>query len=106
MLDTFVNRSLDQAPYTSRVLRYLISRYPQQSVALLGQITVATCIVLASFISLMVLPIHLQNQLQGHATRVGRVWWNRLLATQLLVSAASIANDLPHVTHTIYGRGE
>ena len=98
MLDTFVNRALDQAPYTGRILRYLISRYPQQSVPLFGQVTVATFIVLATFVSLMVLPIYLDDQFQGYTTKVGRVWWNRILATKLLVSAPSIANDLPHVT--------
>ena len=98
MFDSFVNRGLDQAPYTPRILRYLVSRYPQQSVALFGQITVTTFVVFATFVSLMVLPIHLQNQLQGHATKVGRIRRNRILATKLLVSAPSIANDLPHVT--------
>jgi hypothetical protein len=98
LLDTFVNRGFDQAPYTGRILRYLIARYPQQSVALLSQITVATSIVFATFVSLMVLPIYLDDQFQGYTTQVGRVGWNRILATELLVSAPSIANDLPHVT--------
>jgi hypothetical protein len=55
MLDTFVQRGLDQAPYAGPILRYLISRCPQQSVPLIGQVTVTTFIVLATFVSLMVL---------------------------------------------------
>jgi len=96
MLNTFVNRVLDQAPYAGRILRYLISRYPQQSVALLSQITVAMFITLTTFVSVMRLPIYLDDQFQGHTTKIGRVGWNRILATKLLVSAPSIANDVPH----------
>ena len=44
MLHRFVNRSLDQAPHTCRILCYLVPRYPQQSVTLFCQITVATLI--------------------------------------------------------------
>ena len=95
-LNALVDRGLDQTPHTGRILQYLISRYPQQSVPLFGQITVTTFIVLATFVSVMLLPIHLQNELQGHTTKVGRVGWNRILATKLLVSTSSIANDLPH----------
>jgi hypothetical protein len=42
MLDTFVNRGLDQAPYTPWILRYLVSRYPQQSVAFVVQLPLST----------------------------------------------------------------
>ncbi len=103
MLDTFVNRGLDQTPYTGRILSYLISRYPQESVALFGQITVTTFVVLATFASLMVLPIYLDDQLQNHATKVGRVGWYRILAAKLLISTPSIANDLPHGTGKLIG---
>jgi hypothetical protein len=98
LLDPFVNRVFDQAPYFGRILCHLISPYPQQSIALFGQITVSTFIVLATFVRLMMLPIYLDDQFQGYAAKVGRVWWNPILATELLVSAPSIANDLPHVT--------
>ena len=63
MLDTSVHRRLDQAPYTGRILRYLISRYPEQSVALLSQITVTTLIVLATIVRVMILTIHFKYQL-------------------------------------------
>ena len=42
MLNSFVNRGLDQAPYTGWILRHLVSRYPQQSVALSGQLPLST----------------------------------------------------------------
>ena len=98
LLDPLGNRVLDQAPYFGRILCHLISRYPQQSIALFGQITVTTFIVFATFVSLMVLPIYLDDQFQGNTTKVGCVGWNRILATKLLISTPSIANDLPHVT--------
>ena len=103
MLDTFVNRSLDQAPYTGRILRYLISRYPQQSVALLSQITVTTLIVLATIVRVMILTIHFKYQLQCDAAKVGCVWRDRILATKLLGSTPSIANNLPHSLRKLVG---
>ena len=42
MLDSFVNRGLDQAPYIPWILRYLVSRYPQQSLPLFGQPPLST----------------------------------------------------------------
>ncbi len=98
MLNTSVDRGLDQTTHTGRILQYLISRYPQQSVSLFGQVTVATFIAFTTFVSLMVLPIYLDDQLQRYTTKVGRVGWNRILATKLLVATPSIANDLPHST--------
>jgi len=110
LLDTFVNRGLDQATYTGRILHYLISRYPQQSVPLFGQVTSAALIAFATFVRLMVFAIHLDDQLQRHRRKVGRVEWNLILAPKLLVPASSIAKDLPHVAcklvsaHTLVAR--
>ena len=64
---------------------------------------VTPSIAVASIFRLMVLTIHLEYQLQCHTTKVGCVWREGILATKLLGSAPSMANDLPHALCKLIG---
>ncbi len=50
----------------------------------------------ATFFGLMVFPVHLDDQFQCNTAEVGRIGRNRMLSTELLLSAPSITDHLPH----------
>ena len=87
---------LDQTPHASRILQDLVSRDPQQGVSSFGQIPVAPIIMRTTFFGLMVFSVNLDDQLQRNTAEVGRVGRNRMFTTELLVSAPSITDHLPH----------
>lgn len=58
---------------------------------------IATLIMLAAFVGLMMLTIDLNDQLQCQTTEVDGVRRDGVFATKLLVSATTITQHLPHV---------
>ena len=103
MLQKFVDRMLDERTHTNRILQYLVTPYPKQGISSFSQIRVATLIMLATFVGLMVFPIHLDDQLQPDTAEICRIWRNWILTTKLLLSASSITEDFPHSLHEFVG---
>ena len=93
--ETLINGALDLVAHAAWITQHLVPRDSQHHVATLRQPPIALLVAPPTCGGVMVFAVHFHDQLKCHATEVGRIERNRMLAAELLVAALSIPHHVP-----------